>query len=129
MIPRARYQHHLLGKATAGCVSAQEASATLQTACMAVLSRNEQRREHGTTAPSVPAAGRETPKSAGKGEGNGIAGLAASAPYVLPAPTWSLSDLNVATDDEEAVDSARAALSPEEVQNKPRRSCAMYQAV
>lgn len=35
--------------------------------------------------------------------------------YSLPAATWSLSDLNVATDDEGATETARAVLSPEEV--------------
>lgn len=40
---------------------------------------------------------------------------ATTVPYVLPAPTWSLSDLNVATDDEEATETARAVLSTQEV--------------
>jgi len=42
---------------------------------------------------------------------------AAPAQYELPAPTWSLSDLNVTTDDEEARETARAGLSPEEVKD------------
>ena len=88
---------------------------TLRTACVVTRRSRNQHRKLGTTATSV-AAGRERAKGAGKGAGNGPAGLASSASYVLPAPTWSLSELNVATNDEEAADSARAALNPEEVQ-------------
>lgn len=132
MISRACCRHRLVDKARAGYVSAQEASATLRTACTVVQSitrtSRKQLRELMTASTSVPA---ERAKGAGKGEGNGIAGLAASEPYVLPAPTWSLSDLNlnVATSDEEAVDSAKAALSPEEVctAGKPQSALCMKQ--
>lgn len=126
MIPRACCRNHLVDKARVGFLSAQEVSAILRTACMVVPSIMQkslnQHRELGTTATSVPA-GREGAKRTGKGVGSGIAGLAASAPYVLPAPTWSLSDLDVATGDEEAVDSARAVLSPEEVKSYPTQLC------
>lgn len=126
MIPRACCRHHLVDRYRVGHIWAQ-ASAQLRAVCVAVPATTTQRsrnqhRELGTTATSVPA-GRERANGAENGEGAGIAGLTVPAPYVLPAPTWSLSDLNVATYDKEAADSARAVLSPEEVKHNPTQLC------
>jgi len=105
-------------KTREGFAAAEKARATHPTSSLVGVSSTQQRspshqhRELGTTA-----SGSEGTEGQEGAEGGRSAGPAAPAQYELPAPTWSLSDLNVTTDDEEARETARAVLSPEEVKD------------
>ncbi len=116
MLPRA-CRYHFTRKGRVGFTTAARAPATHRTLRLVGesiprRSPNHRHRELGTAA-----SGSEGTEGQGGAEGGRSTEPAAPAQYELPAPTWSLSDLNVTTDDEEARETARAALSPDEVKD------------
>ncbi|CAN0051175.1 unnamed protein product [Ectocarpus fasciculatus] len=116
MIPRVCPQR-MLCMAKTRLVATGIASAVRQECCLVFGAPS--RRQLGTAAPSTASGNRQRQDKGGE-EGvrrEGSVAAVGASPYTLPPPTWSLSELNVTTDDDERGGDAarRAVLSNEEV--------------
>lgn len=103
----------------AGFAVVENVSATRWTCRMVIPSRSNHNRKRGTHASPEPSQQERVGREGNNGQRERkIVDLdepTTTDPYALPPATWSLSDLNVNTDDEEATETARAVLSPQEV--------------
>lgn len=108
-------------KTKAAFAVVENLSATRQTCRLVFASRSNHSQKLGTPGSLESSPQQERARREGNGQREKkIVDLdepTTTGPYALPQATWSLSDLNVATDDEEATETARAILSPQEVCN------------